>query len=55
VDDRLEETGYLEPHGRGLLHAVQRELWDRVVDGAAPLPVTPQDPDLAPQRAAAGR
>ena len=51
VDDRLEADGYLEPHGRGLLHAVERELWDRAVHGAAPLAATPQDPALSPHRA----
>lgn len=38
VDDALEATGYLEPVGRRLLHAVERELWERAVNGApAPL------------------
>lgn len=55
VDDRLEEAGYLEPHGRGLIHAVERELWDRVVDGAAPLPATPQNADFAPLRITTAR
>lgn len=52
VDAELEAEGYLEPHGRGLLHAVERELWDRVVEGAAPLPATPQDPAQSPHRVA---
>ena len=38
VDDALEKAGYLEPVGRRLLHAVERELWERAVEGApAPL------------------
>ncbi|OCA95986.1 alpha/beta hydrolase domain-containing protein [Actinobaculum suis] len=38
VDNELEAQGYLEPVGRNFLHNVQRELWDRAIDGApAPL------------------
>lgn len=44
VDDVLESLGYLEPHGRTLLHRVADELWRRVVLGESPLPVTPQQP-----------
>lgn len=55
VDDILEDAGYLEPHGRELLHAVERELWDRVNDDAAPLIATPQDPDSAPRPAVSSR
>lgn len=42
VDDKLEAQGYLEVTGRRLLHAVEKELWGRIVDGE-PAPVaTPQ-------------
>lgn len=43
-DDGLQRAGYLEPHGRVLLRAIEAELWHRVVDGAAPLRTTPQSP-----------
>lgn len=33
VDDELERAGYLEKIGRNLLHNVERELWERAVEG----------------------
>lgn len=42
IDDQLEAAGYLEPHGRGLLHAIEQELWDRCVNGAPASRFTPQ-------------
>lgn len=55
VDDELAEAGYLEPHGRELLRRVGREVWHRAVDGAPPLATTPQQPNPAMARRAAGR
>lgn len=42
VDDGLSEAGYLEPNGRALLHAVERELWDRCMGERSAEWVTPQ-------------
>ena len=43
VDDELEAAGYLEPVGRHFLHNVERELWNRIVNGAEPPLSSPQE------------
>ncbi|MBT1176886.1 hypothetical protein JS532_04785 [Bifidobacterium callimiconis] len=43
IDDRLQAEGYLEAHGRRLLHNVEAELWRRCVEDSAPLEYTPQE------------
>lgn len=43
IDDQLQTEGYLEEHGRRLLHNVEAELWHRCVEGSAPLEYTPQE------------
>lgn len=43
VDDELEKHGYIDPHSRALLHAVEQELWGRVIDGTHAAPYSPQN------------
>lgn len=43
VDDRLEAAGYLESHGRKVLHNIEAELWRRCVEGLDPFEYTPQE------------